>query len=379
MKASPTWCRRRSNGISWPTDCTGAVGRLHKQTQKTPSTTPSATVKATSAAQPLPEARLDRHRSRSRQEGVRHRGAGFAQGGRVHGLLRDLHRSQPAADQRHRRRRARSAARRRASGRPSPRAPTRPHGYCWTISTSSSTCSAASAGRSMTSNGCGATPAATKFPQPAPRWRRSLVSSPRAVRQAVDALLAVALAPACAACGEILESPLAGAVCPSCWLAVRLGQPAGPAVRASTMWPPTTAARCETSSTRSSTSSGRSLARPLGAAAGGGGRRGAARCRVRRAGAAAPVEAPDARLQPGRRPGGGAGPAAGACAVARRDGPGPRWACRPRSGGATCAARLPRHRGCASGSVPRSSPGRSWCWWTTCARPAPPCRSARRC
>jgi ComF family protein len=34
-------------------------------------------------------------------------------------------------------------------------------------------------------------------------------------------VLAVALAPACAACGDILESPLAGPVCGSCWSAVR--------------------------------------------------------------------------------------------------------------------------------------------------------------
>ena len=31
----------------------------------------------------------------------------------------------------------------------------------------------------------------------------------------------MALAPACAACGEILERPLAGPVCPSCWSAIR--------------------------------------------------------------------------------------------------------------------------------------------------------------
>ena len=109
-KASPTWCRRRSNGISWPTDCTGAVGSLHKQTAEDRRTTDhQRSSEVTSSAKPIPEVRLDRHRSRSRQEGVRHRGAGFAQGGRVHRLLRDLHRSQPAADQRHRRRRSRGA------------------------------------------------------------------------------------------------------------------------------------------------------------------------------------------------------------------------------------------------------------------------------
>lgn len=50
------------------------------------------------------------------------------------------------------------------------------------------------------------------------------------LRGAVEALLAVVLAPSCAACGEPLESPLAGPVCPACWQDVRpLSSGAGPA------------------------------------------------------------------------------------------------------------------------------------------------------
>jgi ComF family protein len=37
---------------------------------------------------------------------------------------------------------------------------------------------------------------------------------------ALDGVLSVALAPACAACGRVLESPLGGPVCRGCWAAV---------------------------------------------------------------------------------------------------------------------------------------------------------------
>ncbi len=115
----------------------------------------------------------------------------------------------------------------------------------------------------MTSSGCGATPAGTRSLPRAPRWRPDLVSGQRVFCQALDALLAVALAPGCAACGDILESPLAGPVCPSCWSAV---QPASQPVRGDGARPRgrrVPAARCATSSTRSSTRRRRSLTRPL--------------------------------------------------------------------------------------------------------------------
>jgi ComF family protein len=41
------------------------------------------------------------------------------------------------------------------------------------------------------------------------------------IRHAADALLGVALAPACAACGSVLDAPLDGAVCPVCWNGVQ--------------------------------------------------------------------------------------------------------------------------------------------------------------
>jgi ComF family protein len=40
------------------------------------------------------------------------------------------------------------------------------------------------------------------------------------VRRLADSLLAVLLAPRCLACGEPLDSPLSGPVCPACWRAV---------------------------------------------------------------------------------------------------------------------------------------------------------------
>ena len=42
-----------------------------------------------------------------------------------------------------------------------------------------------------------------------------------AVRAGLDALLAVVLAPSCAACGELLEHPSRGPVCGICWQSIR--------------------------------------------------------------------------------------------------------------------------------------------------------------
>lgn len=41
------------------------------------------------------------------------------------------------------------------------------------------------------------------------------------VRHAVDGVLSVALAPACAACGGVLDAPTTGPVCRACWAAVQ--------------------------------------------------------------------------------------------------------------------------------------------------------------
>lgn len=38
--------------------------------------------------------------------------------------------------------------------------------------------------------------------------------------QALDAILAVAFAPSCASCGELLTQPTAGPVCPACWRSI---------------------------------------------------------------------------------------------------------------------------------------------------------------
>lgn len=46
-----------------------------------------------------------------------------------------------------------------------------------------------------------------------------------AVRLTADALLAVAIAPRCAACDSVLEYPTAGPVCAACWAAVRAPAP----------------------------------------------------------------------------------------------------------------------------------------------------------
>jgi len=45
---------------------------------------------------------------------------------------------------------------------------------------------------------------------------------PSALRYAADALVAACLAPGCAACGRLLDAPLAGAVCDRCWSDARL-------------------------------------------------------------------------------------------------------------------------------------------------------------
>src|SRR6185436_11469011 len=42
----------------------------------------------------------------------------------------------------------------------------------------------------------------------------------RILRRGVDALVAAALAPSCAACGHPLDAPSRGCVCPLCWGAV---------------------------------------------------------------------------------------------------------------------------------------------------------------
>jgi ComF family protein len=46
--------------------------------------------------------------------------------------------------------------------------------------------------------------------------------APRVCRYGVDALLSVTLAPRCAACASVLEAPLAGPVCATCWSQVRI-------------------------------------------------------------------------------------------------------------------------------------------------------------
>jgi len=46
------------------------------------------------------------------------------------------------------------------------------------------------------------------------------------VRHAIDALLTAIVAPPCAVCGAVLDSPLAGAVCERCWLSIAHGSSA---------------------------------------------------------------------------------------------------------------------------------------------------------
>jgi ComF family protein len=68
-----------------------------------------------------------------------------------------------------------------------------------------------SAGRSTGSSGCGATPNVTS--SATKRTHDAIVG-------AANALLAVVLAPACAACARVLERPLDGPVCAVCWASV---------------------------------------------------------------------------------------------------------------------------------------------------------------
>jgi ComF family protein len=75
----------------------------------------------------------------------------------------------------------------------------------------------------MTSSGCGGTPAGTKWLPSGPseaRPQTRLARTGRVAFHVLDAVLAVTLAPACAACQRPLDSPLAGAVCEPCWDAV---------------------------------------------------------------------------------------------------------------------------------------------------------------
>ena len=66
----------------------------------------------------------------------------------------------------------------------------------------------------MTWSGCGGTPAGTKSSP----FGSSLA---RAGLHVLDAVLAVTLAPVCAACHRVLHSPLGGPVCEHCWAALR--------------------------------------------------------------------------------------------------------------------------------------------------------------
>jgi ComF family protein len=65
----------------------------------------------------------------------------------------------------------------------------------------------------MPSSGCGETPSGSR----SATSRRRLLHG---LRQLADGLLAVALAPGCAACGRPLVSPTAGPVCDDCWSSI---------------------------------------------------------------------------------------------------------------------------------------------------------------
>lgn len=88
----------------------------------------------------------------------------------------------------------------------------------------------------MTWSGCGGTPGGTRWLRPgssealAPDPERltdqglarpSISGARNAGTRVLDAVLAVTLAPACAACQGVLDSPLAGSVCTHCWDAIR--------------------------------------------------------------------------------------------------------------------------------------------------------------
>ena len=130
------------------------TGPLRRRSRGRPAKTPK-----------LPKSVAGAVQRRARQEGDRHRRPRPAEGRRLHRLLRDLHRHQPAADSRDCRRRRRHAAEgaRRAAGRWR-KASTSRNGSCSTTSTSSCTSSAASAAPSTASSGSGATPSASSLP-----------------------------------------------------------------------------------------------------------------------------------------------------------------------------------------------------------------------
>ena len=266
--------------------------------------------------------------------------------------------------------------------------------------TSSSTCSHRRRGSSTRSNGCGAmlseSTSATSHRRPAtPRPEASLP------RRLADSLIAILLAPGCAACARPLERPTLGPVCAACWRAVvsiappfcaQCGDPLAtwrvtrgcrPAVRAAaasrqqSRWPAPsdrTTARYARSCTRSSTARVRSLAAPLAQL-------------MTRHGRSALLDGVEvvvpvplhwrrrrrARASIRRRSwrGGSACRAqrAAADAGARRRRP----ICRPHSGRRNVRVRS-RCGGGADGQ-----PGEWCCWWTMCRRPARRWRRARGC
>src|SRR5687768_15012633 len=55
--------------------------------------------------------------------------------------------------------------------------------------------------------------------------RSSMPMLKSAISRSLDGLLSVALAPTCAACTRVLEAPMAGPVCPVCWVGIRLVLP----------------------------------------------------------------------------------------------------------------------------------------------------------
>ena len=56
-----------------------------------------------------------------------------------------------------------------------------------------------------------------------PRFGRFLISNPKSLipRVGIDALLTSLLAPVCAVCDGVLDEPLSGCVCGSCWTSIR--------------------------------------------------------------------------------------------------------------------------------------------------------------
>ncbi|MPY87773.1 MAG: ComF family protein [Luteitalea sp.] len=122
------------------------------------------------------------------------------------------------------------------------------NGSSSTASTSSSTSSQPRRGRSIGSSVSGEVPPASTLATPAPCPPERPPSVPPACRErsrvkkgtgpfftasslkkgpvpffarrAIDGLLAVLLAPRCASCEELLDSPTSGVVCPRCWSAL---------------------------------------------------------------------------------------------------------------------------------------------------------------